>query len=274
MFNDLTIVISVSSIRGGVGKSSLSLELSLYLSTKGKVLLIDTDFYAPTIFNEINSRLKHKALSATKHFSRDVFKGLCEVKDSVVKASTNFYVMFSDPKVNLWELSTDIGTKEFWIDENPNKPSQAELGLAKIKEYTDKLSFDFIVFDSMAGMAYPVIFFSYLSTYPIFLTRASLPQVEDAVGFINLVGSAEKPINLVWSNVPNADSFLQTTRAKLNQAIQEKCGNRFRALGYIPRDPEFERAALEGNLTMIPNALNSAYFKQLNVLINTMFNNK
>ena len=58
----MVVVISVSSIRGGVGKSSLSLELSLTLSTKGKVLLIDTDFYAPTLFNEVTSRAKGKIL--------------------------------------------------------------------------------------------------------------------------------------------------------------------------------------------------------------------
>jgi len=265
----VVVVISISSIRGGVGKSSLSLELSLTLSTKGKVLLIDTDFYAPTLFNEVTSRAKGKILPS-KSFSREVLKGLCEVRDAAVKVSTNFYVMFSDPKVNLWELNTDIGTKDFWIEDNPNKPSQAELGLAKIKEYTENLSFDYIVFDSMAGMAYPVIFFSYLSTYPIFLARASIPQVDDVIGFVNLVGSSEKPINLIWSNVPNIDSYLQGTREKLTQIIGEKCGDRFNSLGYIPRDPEFEKAALEGLLTTVPNALNSAYYKQLSVIINNM----
>ena len=256
-------------MRGGVGKSSLSLELSLFLSTKGKVLLIDTDFYAPTLLNEISSRAKKETLP-TKNYSRDVLKGLCEVRDATVKISSNFFVIFSDPKVNLWELNSDIGSKEFWIEDNPSTPSQAELGLARIKEYTDSLSFDYIVFDSMAGMAYPVIFFSYLSTYPIFLSRASLPQIDDVISFINLIGSSEKPINLIWSNVPNADSYLDSTRSKLNQVIREKCDNRFKPLGFIPRDPEFERAALEGTLSTTPGALNSIYYRKLSELINNM----
>ncbi|MCF2144480.1 MAG: AAA family ATPase [Candidatus Heimdallarchaeota archaeon] len=262
-------VISISSIRGGVGKSSLSLELSLGFSTKGKVLLIDTDFYAPTLFNEINARLKGRELRP-RNFSRDVLRGLCEVQTAVMKVASNFYVMFSDPKVNLWELSTDIGSRDFWIEDDPKKPSKAEMGLALIKEFSKEQMFDYIIFDSMAGMAYPVIFFSYLSTYPIFLSRASLPQIEDVISFVNLIGQPEKPINLIWSNVPNVDSYLQTTREKLNQIISSRCGGRFKPLGFIPRDPQFEKNSLEGNLTTIPFAANTPYYQQLNTIINSL----
>ena len=56
----MVVVISVSSIRGGVGKSSLSLELSLTLSTKGKVLFMITNFMHLHYLMKLPLELKEK----------------------------------------------------------------------------------------------------------------------------------------------------------------------------------------------------------------------
>jgi hypothetical protein len=122
----------------------------------------------------------------------------------------------------------------------------------------------------MAGMSYPVIFFSYLSNYPIFLARPSLPQINDVINFINLIGTPDKPLNLIWSNVPNTKSYMAPTREKLERQLSNECDDRYNLLGYIPRDPEFEKGTLEGSLTLIPGALNSIYYKQLIEILNSI----
>ncbi|MFX0090477.1 MAG: MinD/ParA family protein [Candidatus Hodarchaeota archaeon] len=258
----MTSVITISSIRGGVGKSSLALELALHLTTKGKVLLIDTDFYAPTLFHEINSR-QNEQLEKPKAYFRDVLRDICSVEESCVRVSSTLEVIFSDPRVNLWELSKDVGTKNFWIDDDPTKASPTEIGLAKLKEFVEKHSFEFLIFDTMAGLAYPVVFFCYISNHPIFLARPSLPQIKDVIGFINLIGNKDRPMNFIWSNVPNTNDYMREIRKKLENVVGEKCGDRAKSLGFIPRDPKFEEHALLGTLTMIPGKLNSSYNKNL-----------
>lgn len=258
----MSTIITVSSIRGGVGKSSLSIELALYLSLKGKVLLIDTDFYAPTLLHEIKARKAKDIIKPSAYF-RDVLRGFCSVDEVVVDILPAFHLIFSDPNVNLWELSTDVGTKTFWIEDDPDKPSQTELGLAKLKEYVKAHNYEYVLFDSMAGLAYPVVFFSYLSDKPLFLARPSLPQIKDIIGFVNLIGTVERPVNVIWSNVPNIDEYMQSTRDKLNKEIEKNCGKKFNSLSIIPRDPKFEENALKGTLSLIPGKLNSIYFEYI-----------
>lgn len=265
----MSSVITISSIRGGVGKSSLSLEMTKLLSTKGKVLLIDTDFYGPTQFHEINSRSK-KPIEKPEGFFRDNLKGMCPYEKSIVDISDNLKVIFSDPNVNLWELSTDVGSRNFWIDENPDKRSPAETGLDQLRTFVKDRSYDYIVFDTMAGFAYPVVFFSYISKTPIFLARPSLPQIDDAIGYVNILGTKERKVNVIWSNVPNTNDYMEKTRKDLNNQLKKKSQGNYRILGYIPRDPELEQGALLGTLTMVPGKKESLYHDKLGSIANDL----
>ena len=56
----------------------------------------------------------------------------------------------------------------------------------------------------------------------------------------------------------------------ISRILNLKCDNRFKPLGFIPRDPEFERASLEGTLSTTPGALHSIYYRKLSELINNM----
>ncbi|MFX1537870.1 MAG: MinD/ParA family protein [Promethearchaeota archaeon] len=254
----MTSVMTITSTRGGVGKSSLCLELAVFLCNKGKVLLIDADFYSPSLFTEINARTSQQILEPDGYF-RDILRDFCSVSDACIEVLPTLHLIFSDPHVNLWELSKDIGTKCFWIDDDPSKPSPAEAGLTNLRNYVQKHLYDYVIFDTMAGFGYPVVYLSYISTRPVFISRPSIPQVTEAIGFINLIGTSNRPVQLIWGNVPSAGKFMSETRQKLENQIQANCGDRFRILGFIPRDPEFEQTALLGNLTLFAGKSRSQY---------------
>ncbi|MFW9993485.1 MAG: AAA family ATPase [Candidatus Odinarchaeota archaeon] len=253
-------IITISSLRGGVGKTTFALELALYLSLKAKVLLLDADFYSPQLLLDVNSRKGNIPLKP-KAYIRDVFRGLYSIEESCVAVSPTLHAIFSDPNVNLWELSKDVGNKNFWIEDEVSIPSQAEKGFAKLKEYVNNNLYEFLIFDTMGSLSYPMLYLNYISTHSLYLSQPSLPQLKYMVDFINLIARTNQQVSLVWSNVPIADNFMSKARQSLEEKLREKCSNKFNIIGLIPRDPEFEQNALCGELNLFPGRAATPYYE-------------
>jgi hypothetical protein len=115
----------------------------------------------------------------------------------------------------------------------------------------------------MAGYEYPVIYLNYICNFPILLSRPSIPQKNDILAFGNLLRKSDRPIHLIWSNVPNTNDYMISTLKQLENEINEVFSDTFKVIGVIPRDPKFEEISLLGEKTIIPGSIISPYFTEV-----------
>jgi septum site-determining protein MinD len=117
-------ILLVTSGKGGVGKSTLSALISLKLSSRKKVLIIDSDLglnNLDIIFN----------IKSNQYDILDVVKGRCNLSDAFIKIKENLYLLNLCISLNVAKYPDDL--------------------LEAIIEYV-KDDFEYIIIDSPAGI--------------------------------------------------------------------------------------------------------------------------
>lgn len=207
-------VITVSSGKGGVGKSSFSTNLAIYLSSLGKrVLIIDADFGLANI---------------------EVLLG--------VRPKYNFYHMLKGEK-NISEIivDTDYGIK--LISGGNGLKELSSVNNSEVKyfieqfEYIDKIA-DIIIVDTGAGISSNVTNFLMASDENIIVTTPEPTSFTDAYTLIKIMKEQNKVIDKINVVINKADDKYEAERifTKLSHVCQKFLGINIQNLGYIQSD--------------------------------------
>lgn len=212
-----TKVIAITSGKGGVGKSTLSLNLSITLSQmKKKVVLMDADLGLANIDIMLGIIPKYNLL----HLIRDE-KAL---KDIIVKVNSNFDIIPGGSGIN--ELA-----------------NLKEGQLRRIMHELSKLErdYDILIIDTGAGISNRVISFLLSADEIIVITTPEPTSLTDAYGVVKSVSkyNYNGKINLVVNRANNETEAMMVGdkfRLIVNKFLEREIYN----LGIMIKDPQVE----------------------------------
>ena len=214
----MPFVLSVTSGKGGVGKTTLSVNLSLSLSKMGlKVLLFDGDFGLANA--EIMLRVMPE-LTLKDYF----FKGR-SLQEILVKGP-----------YGLFFLTSYSGMKEVFEE----YPEKAE---AFVKEF-EKLCkpFDMVVIDTGAGIGKKVTRLNQMADLILVLMNKEPTSLTDAYGVIKVMaGYGKKNFGVVVNRVLNQKEAEEAYK-RLSEATKKFLGFSPEFLGFLPEDGAVPRS--------------------------------
>jgi flagellar biosynthesis protein FlhG len=237
-------VISVTSGKGGVGKSNVVVNLGLALARMGqKVLLIDADLGLANldILLGLTPRFTiHDLLSLRRSISEVMLEGPEGIK--ILPASSG-----------IPELSDlDKYQKMFLLNELDN--------------YTENL--DVVLIDTGAGISRNVLFFNIAALERIVVANKEPTSITDAYALIKILATkhGEKHFKLLANGLskPQEGEMVYRTMLKVTERFLGK-GISIEYLGFIPHDEAIPRAVLKQQpvLSLFPKARVSRYFSSL-----------
>jgi len=225
------VIIPVISLKGGVGKTTISINMADLLAEKHKVLLIDSD---PQ--NSVASLLCKKS---DKGLS-DVLKKELDINDVIIKVSEEkeFFIM----PAGEYAISHSIEYEELFTKEN------IEQTINRLERY----KFDFVIFDTAPRISKPL---NTLLSFATFVLIVLQPLPSNIISFEKFLQYLKKLhfsnysliVNKMEANEISEDFYL-LIQAMTNDNI----------LATIPKDLKVVEA--EGNcLPVSQYALNSAF---------------
>lgn len=212
-------LITVTSGKGGVGKSNFTLNLAIQLSQTGKkVIVIDADFGMANIEVLIGVMPKRNMLH--------VLKGECTIHEAIAEGPHG--------------LSFISGGSGF-TDLAALTEQQVEF-LIETFTYLDE-NFDFILIDTGAGASHQVVNMVRASKETIIVTTPEPTALTDAYAMIKILKSVEpKPEMFIVINRTESRTEGEEIYLKLNRVSQRFLGLELKLLGYIPDDPNLAKA--------------------------------
>ena len=198
---DKPYIMGVSSQKGGVGKTTLSVNLSVALKGFGyRVLLIDSDISNPSV-------AFHLGLEKVNIGYKNVLYGKSDLEDAtVVHAPTGLHVL--------------PGT----IDAKPFNPGQANI--PALGDAVKKTNYDFVIFDTAPGFVEED-----LSDYygeALILTTPEMSACTSSIRLAHQYDSVKVRHNMVVNRIKNKNYELSIGEI---EDIYEK-----KVLGSIPED--------------------------------------
>lgn len=183
--NDLTVtrpkVITVTSGKGGVGKTNLSVNLAILMSKlKKKVLLFDADIHLGNVDLFLGIR--------TQDTIADVIAGKKTLKEVIITGPENVDILpASSAVIDMIEMGDEIIRK---------------LGFV-FSRYEN--NYDYIVVDSGAGINNQVLPFVFGADKVVVLVTKDPASIADAYGMIKIIKKNSKtlPVSLVVNMVQN-----------------------------------------------------------------------
>lgn len=217
-FKKTAKIISVTSGKGGVGKTSLSVNLAAHLGNEGvKVLLIDADLGLSNV--EI-------MLGVTPSYTlKDVIKNGRSIEEVVINGPYNIdFISGGNGFLELVELS-EVERDEILIK------------IHKLEEL-----YDIIIIDTGAGISKNVTSFLTISDEIIVITTSEPTALTDAYSIIKVITEEKlkQKIGLIINRVKNKNEFQQASDILINTA-KKFLGEEIRSLGYVFEDPNVRK---------------------------------
>lgn len=211
-------IISVTSGKGGVGKTSLSVNLAAHLGREGtKVLLIDADLGLSNV--EI-------MLGVTPSYTlKDVIKYGKAIEDVIINGPYNIdFISGGNGFLELVELS-EVERDEILIK------------IHKLEEL-----YDIIIIDTGAGISKNVTSFLTISDEIIVITTSEPTALTDAYSIIKVITEEKlkQKIGLIINRVKSKNEFQQASDILINTA-KKFLGEEIRSLGYVYEDPNVRK---------------------------------
>lgn len=207
-------VITVTSGKGGVGKTNFSLNLGIQLSKmKKRVIIIDADFGLANI--EVLFGI------IPKYNLADVLKGNKDISD-----------ILADGPMGIKFISGGSGIKEL-----SNITERQTSYFINNFSYLDAVS-DIIIIDTSAGISRSVVNFVKASDETIIITTPEPTSITDAYALMKIIREENKiapKFRLVVNRVDNNEEGLEVY-SKINMASTKFLGIQLQNLGYIPYD--------------------------------------
>ncbi len=217
-------VIAVTSGKGGVGKTSTSVNLSISLAAKGhRVVLLDADLGLANVevllgLNSIYN-LQH-VITGEKSMTQILVKGPGGV--AVVPGTSGLS--------KLADLSSQ-GRENI------------RTGLRQLQERAD-----FIVIDTMAGIGRSAVAFVTAADEVLLISTPEPSAIVDAYGMLKTTYQKrdDAVVRLIVNMVLNKKQA-SLVYSKLSNAAQQYLGRKLSYLGMIPRDPHVSQAVMQSH---------------------------
>lgn len=249
-------VITVTSGKGGVGKSNVSVNLAINFRRQGKrVVIFDADFGLANI--EIIFGI------APKHSMFDMIYNNMNITD--ILTSAPFGIEFISGGSGIQELA------------NLSK-SQLDYMISKLYDL-DCLA-DIIIIDTGAGISHTVLDFVSASNEVLLVTTPEPTSITDAYATLKAIKSRggnlkDKEINLLVNKVSSEEQGLEIFK-KLNKVTERFLDLQLKNIGFLPYDRTLEKAVIEQKPVSIlyPKSNISKAFEKLaeNMLNNKVYN--
>ncbi|WP_025027640.1 MinD/ParA family protein [Caldalkalibacillus mannanilyticus] len=247
--NKQTRIITVTSGKGGVGKSNFSLNFALSLLQQNKkVLIFDVDLGLANI---------------------DVLMG--------VSPRHNILQMI-DKDLSIWDIVEEGPMGLQFIAGGSGFNHLFQLDERKLTKFFDELSsihgqVDYVILDTGAGLSNENLRFILASDDVIVVTTPEPTSITDAYAVLKMIHSKDPQtdIKLVVNRCVSDKEGLQTAR-KLQLVAKQFLGKEVQVLGYIPDDQNVTKAVkkqnpfiLEFPSTTAANAMNKIVQTFLNI---------
>lgn len=216
-------VYCVTSGKGGVGKTNLSINLSMVLQELGKrVLLVDADLGLANV--DVIAGLYPKynishIISCEKNINEIIIEGPMGIK--ILPGASGLYEM-----ANLSVVELNLLIKAFNSISN---------------------DFDIVIIDTGAGISKNVLGFVQSSDEVIIVTTPEPSAITDAYAVIKLIHKYSQKIHVIINRVDNFRDAEYTVQ-KLSNASRKFLHTDIDYLGYVLED----RSVLKSNMEQIP----------------------
>lgn len=240
--NLTTKVISVTSGKGGVGKTAVVANIGICLAKSGNtVLILDADLGLANIDVVFGITPAYNL----NHF----FSGEADLESIMVKGPYDLRI-----------LPAGSGLQSFIQLESNHK--------LKLLDGLDSLNidFDFLLIDTEAGISENVTYFNTAAQEIILVTTPDPTSITDAYALMKLLSTRyhEKHFNLVVNMVSNEEEALDVYR-KLSIVSNRYLDISIDYLGSIPSDRQMSEAIRKQHaiVELFPNSISSAAFNAL-----------
>ncbi len=207
-------VITITSGKGGVGKTSISLNLSLCLAGAGhRVCLFDADLGLANV-NVLTGIIPAHGLDA-------VISGEKKLEDIMIR---NFQGIDIIPGSSGVEKMADLTAAE---------------ARRLIQAFLQMDSYDYFIFDTSAGISSQVMAFCWASHQMILVITPEPTSLTDAYSLLKVLSRTPArtlpPVRVVVNQVKTAASA-RSAYAKLRQTVKKFLSLKITALGIVARD--------------------------------------
>ncbi|WP_138751571.1 MinD/ParA family protein [Paenibacillus sinopodophylli] len=214
-----TRVVTVTSGKGGVGKSNFSLNFALSLQRLGKkVLVFDADIGMANI---------------------DVLMG--------VTSTYNLYHLLKQEKT-IWEIVQEGPEGLHFIAGGSGFRDLMDLSTEQLDRFADEISklhgrYDVILFDTGAGLSKETVKFITAAQETIVVTTPEPTSITDAYALIKMVKGMEVDVHfkLIVNRASDAKEGKQTAD-KISMVSQRFLQSELPHLGILPDDPNVSKA--------------------------------
>ncbi len=217
-------ILTVTSGKGGVGKSTVALNLAIRFAEMGSnTLLFDAD--------ENLGNLDVMAGISPERRLGHVLRGECDIQAALESPMENLHIIAGS--------SGEMGYQRMTTDR------RREL----VNDFQDlEQRFDHIVIDTSAGIGDDVVSYAVQSHEAIVVTQSEPTAVMDAYAVIKMITLTDAlvPLNLIV-NAAHYPAEADGTAAKLRQIVYHFLNRQITYLGSIPYDPNASKAIVRQN---------------------------
>ncbi|CAK0744823.1 flagellar biosynthesis protein FlhG [Gammaproteobacteria bacterium] len=213
-----TRTVCVTSGKGGVGKTTLSINLSLAMLAAGyKVVILDGDLGLANINIQMGITPEYNIL--------DVIKGQKTLAEIVCK--TKYGVDFIAGGTGIPQLA------------NLDKVNQS----AFMSSMETLIGYDIMIIDTAAGISANVIRFAQAADQIVVVTTPEPTAMTDAYGIIKTItlNKEHPPIQILVNRVTSEKQAKEVVE-RINKVTDRFLGLKFDILGYVPVDPLVEKS--------------------------------
>lgn len=235
-------VIAVSSGKGGVGKTNVSVNLACQLARRGnRVLLMDADLGLANVDIMLGLRPKWNL--------SHVLDGKCSIEDILIPGPDGISII---PAASGIKKMAELGNDQH----------------AAIVRSLSALSgdYDVMIVDTAAGISDSVITFSRASQYVLVVVTDELTSMADAYALIKVMNrDAGIKRFKVLRNMVNSHDQARDGFERLNEVAQRFLDVSLEYAGFIPRDPYLIKADTRQKAVsdLYPGAESSLAFRRL-----------
>ena len=236
-----TKFISITSGKGGVGKSTISANLAYTLSKQGyKVGLFDADIGLANLDILLNVKSNKNILH--------LLKGEAELKDIIVTVDKNLILIPGDSGDEIFKYND-----EFILDRFYHQIEQLKY-------------LDYIIIDTGAGIGENVQTFIEASDFVIVVTTSEPAAITDAYAMLKVISKQKDSIYMILNQVKNQKEA-ETIFSKIKLIAQKNISNHsgIELIGAINKEKDIEKCIRNRKL-FAKDLSNSAPTEQINAI--------